>query len=779
MRSIYFLMLCVAGSLAGFGYVFLELDLFSNYHVLILSLTSALVLLIGAIWVSNAYVIILNRFQFLLDILNSMPKALSVFKEKSIIFENANAKTIWKSSSLGSTLREWIVKKLSLTTKESHLVDTLKLSSPELTFSIHLSKMQKFNEYCIMILDEVSRFFPSQNTSSLPEINDQIPVGLFCMNAQGHILYSNSVVDEWLSKRQSHTFNLFKLLDVEDDQHTLFPEKKIIAEGKIYEHYFSIHKQFYRVFQKFTKSPDGSYLSNSVLFKSRRNKLSIQIEEKQYQQLFEDAPISVVVIDRFYNILSANHSFSKAVRKSEEDLKGKLLDSLLNPICLEMVHQQLKRTFEKNTAPSKPIEIVLNTLRSSDMAAYMSPMINEEGRAISVVIYMFSTTEQKKMEVQFVQSQRMQAVGQLAGGVAHDFNNLLTAMIGFCDLLLQRHSPSEQTFSDVMQIKQNANRASSLVRQLLAFSRQQSLQPKVVNITDTLSDLSVLLRRLLGPSIDFNVSHDRQLWNIKVDKGQLEQVIINLVVNARDAMNNQGSLTIRTENIHNKKTLTQRHDTMPPGDYVLIEVVDQGSGIPEEIMDRIFEPFFSTKAVGMGTGLGLSTVFGIVKQTGGFVFVESKVGIGTTFKIHFPKHSGDETETQKSSEERTIKDLTGNATILLVEDEDAVRMFASRALRDKGYSVLEAGNGTEAITFTENSETPIDLIITDVVMPGMDGPKMINEVKKLAPQMKVIFISGYAEDSFRQKLDSEENIHFLQKPFSLKDLATKVKDILD
>ena len=259
----------------------------------------------------------------------------------------------------------------------------------------------------------------------------------------------------------------------------------------------------------------------------------------------------------------------------------------------------------------------------------------EEGEA-GVILHFIDTTEQKSLETQFAQSQKMQAVGQLAGGVAHDFNNLLTAMIGFCDLLLLRFRPGDPSFADIMQIKQNANRAANLVRQLLAFSRQQTLQPRVLDITDVLAELSHLLRRLIGENIELKVVHGRDLGLVKVDQGQLEQVIINLAVNARDAMPGGGTLTIRTANMSSEHPMRRGHEVMPPGEYVQVEVTDTGVGIPRENLARIFEPFFSTKEVGSGTGLGLSTVYGIVKQTGGFVFVESEPSAGARTFIDLP-----------------------------------------------------------------------------------------------------------------------------------------------
>jgi two-component system cell cycle sensor histidine kinase/response regulator CckA len=332
-----------------------------------------------------------------------------------------------------------------------------------------------------------------------------------------------------------------------------------------------------------------------------------------------------------------------------------------------------------------------------------------------------------------------------------------------------------------MQIQQNANRAANLVRQLLAFSRQQTLQPRVLNITDVLVDLSHLLRRLIGENIELKVVHGRDLGPAKVDHGQLEQVIINLAVNARDAMPGGGTLTIRTANVRYEAAERRGHEVMPAGDYVLIEASDTGVGISPGNLERIFEPFFSTKDVSSGTGLGLSTVYGIVKQTGGFIFVDSKPAHGARFEIFLPRYqTADPSLTRRPDpvELNVGKDLTGCATVLLVEDEDPVRKFGARALRNKGYRVIEAESGEEALKVIRQAEERVDLLITDVVMPRLDGPALVREVREIRSDIKVIFISGYAEDAFRQRLDRDSNIDFLPKPFSLKQLASKVKDVI-
>ncbi|HVY12377.1 MAG TPA: ATP-binding protein, partial [Alphaproteobacteria bacterium] len=336
--------------------------------------------------------------------------------------------------------------------------------------------------------------------------------------------------------------------------------------------------------------------------------------------------------------------------------------------------------------------------------------------------------------------------------------------------------------ADIMQIKQNGNRAANLVRQLLAFSRQQTLQPKVLNVTDVLAELTNLLRRLIGASVELKMTHGRGLGLVKADQGQLEQVIINLVVNARDAMPKGGTVTITTTSHQQTASAQMVQDVMAPGDYVKIEVRDQGIGIPRENLARIFDPFFSTKEVGSGTGLGLSTVYGIVRQTGGFVSVDSVVNEGSTFTIFLPVHIEKEKTVQEVAAEVAVEkkasDLTGAGTILLVEDEDAVRVFGARALRNKGYNVLEARGGEEAIRIMDEQKDKIDLLISDVVMPQMDGPTLVRKITAKMPELKVIFISGYTEDRFREQLKEGEVVHFLPKPFSLKQLAAKVKEVL-
>jgi len=411
---------------------------------------------------------------------------------------------------------------------------------------------------------------------------------------------------------------------------------------------------------------------------------------------------------------------------------------------------------------------------------WLSPANEGEAEAEgeAAILYGLDISEQRQLEQQFAQAQKMQAVGQLAGGVAHDFNNVLQAIIGYSDLLLANHRPTDPSFQDIMQIKQNANRAASLVRQLLAFSRRQTMRPEVLNLGDVLSDLSMLLKRLLGERVELDLRHGRDLWFVKADVNQFEQVVVNLAVNARDAMPDGGKVTIRTANVSAPEAAALNLQGLPTAELVMIEVSDTGTGIPPEVMDKIFEPFFTTKEVGKGTGLGLSTVFGIVKQSNGFIYVDSGVGQGTSFRVFLPRHipTAEEEEIRAEPEvKKPATDLTGQGVILLVEDEDPVRAVNARALSARGYTVLEAASGVEALQIIQARQEPVDLVVSDVVMPEMDGPTLLGELRKLHPDLKVIFVSGYAEDAFRKNLPEGEEFNFLAKPFSLKQLVEAVK----
>jgi two-component system cell cycle sensor histidine kinase/response regulator CckA len=354
------------------------------------------------------------------------------------------------------------------------------------------------------------------------------------------------------------------------------------------------------------------------------------------------------------------------------------------------------------------------------------------------------------------------------------------------DFLLNAHKPTDPSFQDIMQIKQNATRAATLVRQLLAFSRKQTLRPQVLDLREALSDIDRLLKRLIGEKVALEIQHGRDLWPVKADLSQFEQVIVNLAVNARDAMPDGGKLTVRTANVSAADAEKLSYKGMPAADYVRIDVIDTGTGIASDIVDKIFEPFFSTKEVGKGTGLGLSTVYGIVKQTGGFVYVDSQAGQGTSFRIFLPRHHAEQElpeaagadAAKEPAEPKRAADLTGQGTILLVEDEDGLRSLNARGLRSRGYSVIEASNGIEAMEALEQKNGAVDLVVSDVVMPEMDGPTLLREMRSRNPNLKIIFVSGYAEDAFEKSLPENEQFAFLAKPFALSALVEKVKQTM-
>ncbi len=504
---------------------------------------------------------------------------------------------------------------------------------------------------------------------------------------------------------------------------------------------------------------------------------NLRAAEVRFARFFNQTPMAIATVDRQGNVVRANAAFASLIPDALKGPEGR--KPLLSGFTARD-HDAIKSALAlaaDDRSDIKPVDAGIANDERRSARLFVSPAENA-GDGACATVFALDTTEQKTLQESFAQSQKMQAIGQLAGGVAHDFNNVLTAIIGFSDLLLARHRPTDPSFGDIMQIKQNANRAAGLVRQLLAFSRRQTLRPQILQLGDVLSDLQILLRRLVGEKIELDLKHGRDLWLVKADINQFENVIVNLVVNARDAMPEGGKIMLRTRNVDGAESAGIKEPGFITGEYVVIEVEDSGHGIPADVKEKIFEPFFTTKEVGKGTGLGLSMVYGIVKQTGGYIACDSTVGKGTTFKIFLPRHIPTAEEMPKPVEEvkaSVAADATGRGTILLVEDEEAVRAFGARALASRGYTVIEAGSGVEALEAVEAAQGKIDLIVSDVVMPEMDGPTMFGELRKRGIKAKVIFVSGYAEDAFAKNLPEGEEFGFLPKPFTLKQLIEAVK----
>lgn len=499
-------------------------------------------------------------------------------------------------------------------------------------------------------------------------------------------------------------------------------------------------------------------------------------EPASLQALLDLMPLGLALVDRDGRFLTSNGAFRRAASLDEDKALPAFPSDLVVKEDKAAVADAVRRN-SRGPAMSGDLAVRLPHQPTEPVALTIAGLRNL-GEA-SVLLLLKDNSEEAKLKRQVAQATKMQAVGQLAGGVAHDFNNILTAIIGHCDLMLMRHTPGDSDYDDIQQIKSNSNRAAGLTRQLLAFSRQQTLRPQVLQLPDVVSEVSHLLKRLLGETVVLQVKHGRELGAVRADPGQLEQVIVNLAVNARDAMlgSGGGKLIIQTYAVSADQVAELGSDILPIADYTALSISDTGCGIPPSVLGKIFEPFFTTKEVGKGTGLGLSTVYGIVKQSGGFIFADSKVGEGTSFVIYLPVHQEERQAPVKPAAPLPKAEETwGTGVVLLVEDEPMVRTVAERALTRQGYTVLTAANGEEALEIVSRGE-PIDLMVTDVVMPIMDGPTMVREARLTRPELPILFMSGYAEEQLRRSIDFE-NVAFLPKPFSVQQLSEAARRIL-
>ena len=621
---------------------------------------------------------------------------------------------------------------------------------------------------------------------------DHAPAGFFSAERDGAIVYMNATLAAWLDFDLAQ-FGLgqLKIDDIIAGDGGGMLTMMSGEPGEVKTQQFDVDLKARqgrilpaRIFHKVAFSSNGAPGPSRSLVINRapgelKGEEDLRAAEVRFARFFNSTPVAIAAVDASGALLRPNAAFAHLVPEALKPFAGGGKLSIF-ALVAERDHAPLRQAIAaavEGRGEIAPLDVSLeppDAARSARLFVSAADPGSDEGA--SAIVFALDTTEQRTLQENLAQSQKMQAIGQLAGGVAHDFNNVLTAIIGYSDLLLVNHRPTDPSFQDIMQIKQNANRAAGLVRQLLAFSRRQTLRPQTLQLNDVLSELQMLLRRLVGETIQLDVVHSRDLWLVKADLNQLEQVIVNLVVNARDAMPDGGKITLRTRNLPASECARVKEMAVVPADYVLVEVQDDGHGIPADVQAKIFEPFFTTKEVGKGTGLGLSMVYGIVKQTGGYVFCESEPGAGATFRILLPRLVEAEADKPlKKEAAKPVADLTGRGAILLVEDEEAVRAFASRALASRGYTILEAESGVEALRVAEEAGGPIDLIVSDVIMPELDGPAMLAELRRRGIDAKIVFMSGYADDAFARSLPEKQEFVFLPKPFTLKQLVETVK----
>jgi two-component system, cell cycle sensor histidine kinase and response regulator CckA len=510
--------------------------------------------------------------------------------------------------------------------------------------------------------------------------------------------------------------------------------------------------------------------------------------EMRFARLFQSAPFGIAAVDAAGRITSANGAFNRMTLEGAGGLGDHALDVLTYSAEAQTkkeFEEALRRAIGGHSNPA-PLDVTTGVDNQISRRIYISSLAQGRTEREAAIVFVLDATEQKSLEAKFAQSSKMEAVGQLAGGIAHDFNNVLTAIIGHADMLLQMHRPSDPAHKDIRSIQTSALRAADMVRQLLSFSRRQPLQAEPLQLGELLTDTMDMLRTSVGEKVELKTEPSRDLWYVNADPRELTRVIVNLAGNASHAMPSGGRLTIRTSNVTERQSQKLGHHGMTTGEYVLIEVEDTGTGMSADVRAKIFEPFFTTKAVGKGTGLGLSNVYGIVKQSGGFIYCNSELGHGTTFLIYLPRYIPESEgaliaikvrEKDKKKKEKSA-DLTGTGRVLLVEDEDDVRSISVRALKRQGYEVLEASSGLEALEVVASSPGPIDIIVSDVVMPEMDGPTMAKELRLQYPDVKIIFVSGFPREAFDGTLDKDQQFAFLPKPFTLPQLAAKVKETL-
>lgn len=660
--------------------------------------------------------------------------------------------------------------------------------------------------------DDQERFF--RELQNAIDYLDHAPAGFFSAGKKGELFYINATLAEWLGiDLAKFSPRSMSIADLVAGEGMALIQSVQAAPGLKRTETLDLDLRRAngqslpaRLVHNVSATRDGAPGESRtiVLARPKDGEGDQSASAMRFTRFFNNTPMAIASVDGEGRILRINAPFLKlfagVVSRDDVDA-GAHLDRIVHETSRQQLQQALDEAKDRQ-GDIAPIDTRHPGDENRYMRFYVNAVIDESDEAPEevAIIYAVETTEQKALETQMAQTQKLNAVGTLAGGIAHDFNNVLTAILLSSDHLLLQARPSDASFADLMEIKRNANRAAVLVRQLLAFSRKQTMRPTVLNLTDVVGDLRMLVDRLIsGTNVKLEVDYGRDLWPVRTDLSQFEQVLINLCVNARDAMPQGGTILIKTRNVQAEEAAGFQKADLPEEDFVMVEVSDTGTGIAPDIMDKIFEPFFTTKEVGKGTGLGLSMVYGIVRQSGGHIYPDSEVGRGTSFRIFLPRHIPEPVVAPPPAPEpvdgegkpaapATVAatppaediDLTGkSAVVLLVEDEEAVRRGGKRMLETRGYTVHEAGSGVEALDIMAELEGKVDIVVSDVVMPEMDGPSLLAELRKDYPDLKFIFVSGYAEDAFARNLPADAKFGFLPKPFSLKQLAVVVRETLD
>jgi two-component system cell cycle sensor histidine kinase/response regulator CckA len=627
---------------------------------------------------------------------------------------------------------------------------------------------------------------------------DHAPAGFFSSDAQGRVSYLNTTLAAWLGYDIAEIgADGLKITDLVQGTSAALLTNLSPAPGEVRTEVLDLDLRKkngtslpVRLMHRVAFASDGTPGASRTLVLSRAKTDdkpdALRAAEIRFARFFHNSPAAIATVDRAGRILNSNATFARLFGPAADE-KGarQTVFSFVAKDDRAKLESVLRGVVEGKTAPHE-VELPLEGKERSFARFFVTPV--EDGTAEGdevAIVHAIDTSEEKKLEFSFAQAQKMQAIGEFAGFIAHDFNNALTAVNMNTDLLLVRVRPTDPGFQELNQIKHDVHRGAGLVRQLLAFARRETLVPQVVHLGEVISDLANgLMRRVASEKVKIETNYARELWLVKADTVQLERVILNLATNARDAMPGGGTLKIRTANISAEESRKFRYEGMPAAEYVMLEVADTGSGIAPDIIGKIFEPFFTTKEKNKGTGLGLAAIYGIVKQSGGFIYVDSELGKGATFRVFLPRYipteaeiaAAREAEQAKVAQSKPVK-VTGRGTVLLVEDENTVRRAAVIALTQRGFTVLEAADGEEGLEIAKKEDGNIDIIVSDVMMPVMDGPTMFKEMRKAnLKKTKVIFASGYSE-GLADQLPGEE-FTFLPKPFDLKGLVNAIKEEL-